>query len=104
MKVGETRSRSVTHFQFVKKMLLKGGGEDMGREVKIVRVRALRRDEHSIKSQKIAGRTAEWCRLFWEEGGGGRREENVDCVRVLLKESLTGRTGSMCVRFCWGTA
>ena len=85
VKVGETQSQCVTHFQFVKKMLSKGC-EASGRTVKIVRVRELRRDRHTIKSQKIAGRTAEWCRLFWEEDGGGVREENVDCVRVLLKE------------------
>ena len=77
--------RCVTHFQFVKKMLSKGC-EPSGRTVKIVSVQVLRRDRHTIKNQKIAGRTAEWCRLFWEEDGGGVREENVDCVRVRLKE------------------
>jgi hypothetical protein len=64
VKVGETKSERVMHVEFMKKMLSEGC-EQSERMVKIVSVRVVILNQHTIKNKQIVGRTAEWCRVCW---------------------------------------
>jgi hypothetical protein len=56
-------------------------GSAAAREVKLLKVSVLHRDQHTIKNQQIAGRMAESCRVYW-----AGYEDGVYCVCVQIKD------------------
>jgi hypothetical protein len=65
----------------MQKLLAAKGG---GRKIDISRVCVLCKNRHDRRHKIVVSREAVWCLLFWKDGD--ETHENVDCVRVAMKD------------------